>query len=98
MADGNRAWSRADGRAGTARREIDVLWSNSATVFSMTFTRDSSSGAAAGGSHKATRKNPHNSALFHALWPSRRMLEQNAGTPPGTVADQALPIGNADHR
>src|SRR6516162_3013573 len=29
MADGNRARSRAHGRAGTSRREIDVLWSNS---------------------------------------------------------------------
>ena len=24
------------------------------------------------------------------------MLEQNAGTPPGTVADQAMPIGKAE--
>jgi len=29
MADGKRTWSRAHGRAGTPRREIDVLWSNS---------------------------------------------------------------------
>src|SRR6266436_4815607 len=29
MADGERAWSRAHGRAGTSRRAIDVLWSNS---------------------------------------------------------------------
>ena len=29
MADGNRARSRAHGCAGTSRREIDVLWSNS---------------------------------------------------------------------
>src|SRR5262245_31285324 len=29
MADGERAWSRAHGRAGTSRREIGVLWSNS---------------------------------------------------------------------
>src|SRR5215472_6882714 len=29
MANGERAWSRAHGRAGTSRREIDVLWSNS---------------------------------------------------------------------
>jgi lysylphosphatidylglycerol synthetase-like protein (DUF2156 family) len=29
MADGERAWSRADGRAGTSRREIVVLRTNS---------------------------------------------------------------------
>src|SRR4029077_15503098 len=44
------------------------------------------------------RKNPHNSGLFHDQWPCRRMLEQSAGTPPSTVADQAMPIGKADHR
>src|SRR6516162_6044756 len=47
---------------------------------------------------KRHRKTPRNTGRFHDQWPCHRMLEQNAETPPGTVAHQAMPLDRADHR
>ena len=71
---------------------------SSATVSSITFAKDASSGAAPGDGLRQRPKNLHNSGHFYVQWPRRRMLEQSTGMPPSIVADQAKPIGKADHK